>query len=103
MDPMLTRVCWSKKGHQHLLQGRREIYRFISDYSSRFSVEKMCKVLKVSRSGYYHSLKALESKRAQENKNLLSLIKQEHKKSKQRGPQSGLGLRSMAVPEYIKL
>jgi transposase InsO family protein len=44
----------------------------------------MCKVLKVSRSGYYHSLKALESKRAKENKNLLSLIKQEHKKSKER-------------------
>lgn len=44
----------------------------------------MCKVLKVSRSGYYHSLKASESKRAQENANLLSLIKQEHKKSKER-------------------
>jgi transposase InsO family protein len=44
----------------------------------------MCKVLKVSRSGYYNSLKCTVSKRAKENANLLSLIKQEHKKSKER-------------------
>jgi putative transposase len=44
----------------------------------------MCKVLKVSRSGYYHSLKGSVSKRTQENKNILSLIEQVHKKSKQR-------------------
>jgi len=27
---------YTKKGHQHLLQGRREIHQFISKHSSRF-------------------------------------------------------------------
>lgn len=44
----------------------------------------MCEVFKVSRSGYYDSLKGTVSKRAKENQELLSLIKEEHKKSKQR-------------------
>ncbi|EMR04525.1 insertion element IS2 transposase InsD [Cesiribacter andamanensis AMV16] len=44
----------------------------------------MCKVFKVSRSCYYDSLKGSVSKRAKENEKLLTLIKQEHKKSKQR-------------------
>jgi putative transposase len=42
----------------------------------------MCKVFKVSRSGYYGSLKGAISQRAQENEKLLSLIKEEHKKSR---------------------
>ncbi|PRY09892.1 transposase-like protein, partial [Pontibacter ummariensis] len=88
-----------KKGHQHLLQGRREIYRFIACQSSRFPVDKMCEVLKVSRSGYYSSLKGTVSKRAKENQELLSLIKQEHKKSRQRygSPRISQALRANQV------
>lgn len=41
-------------------------------------------MLKVSRSGYYGSLKGAVSRRAQENEKLLSLIREEHRKSKQR-------------------
>lgn len=44
----------------------------------------MCAVLKVSRSGYYDSLKGSVSDRAKENEKLLSLIREEHRKSKQR-------------------
>jgi putative transposase len=44
----------------------------------------MCGVLQVSRSGYYGSLKGSVSKRAKENEKLLSLIKEEHQKSRQR-------------------
>ena len=44
----------------------------------------MCQVLKVSRSGYYDSLKGSISSRAQENEQPLSMIRQEHSKSKQR-------------------
>lgn len=41
-------------------------------------------MFKVSRSGYYDSLKGVVSQRAQENEKLLSLIKEEHKKSRRR-------------------
>jgi putative transposase len=44
----------------------------------------MCKVFQVSRSGYYESLAGSVSRRAQENKKLLVLIKEVHQKSKQR-------------------
>lgn len=53
-------------------------------YSARFPVEKMCQVLNVSRSGYYDALKGSVSSRARENGQLLSLIREEHSKSKQR-------------------
>lgn len=49
-----------------------------------FPVERMCKVFKVSKSGYYASLKRPQSKRGQQNQEILSLIRHEHKKSKQR-------------------
>ena len=41
-------------------------------------------MFKVSRSGYYNSLKGAVSKRARENQRLLSLIREEHQKSRQR-------------------
>ena len=44
----------------------------------------MCKVFKVSRSGYYKYREGLVSKRAQENENLLVLIQKVPQKSKQR-------------------
>lgn len=44
----------------------------------------MCEVFKVSRSGYYNSLRGTVSKRARENEKLMSLIREEHRKSRQR-------------------
>ena len=41
----------------------------------KFPVEKMCSVLEVSKSGYYHWLKSGPSKLWQENQKLSSLIK----------------------------
>ncbi|WP_439651223.1 IS3 family transposase [Pontibacter harenae] len=75
------------------------MYGFITAHSSRFPVEMMCRVLKVSRSGYYGSLKGSVSKRAKENEKLLSLIKEEHKKSKGRygSPRISKALRSKDV------
>ncbi|MCC9167221.1 IS3 family transposase [Pontibacter harenae] len=71
----------------------------MSSHSSRFPVEKMCKVFKASRSGYYDSLKGSISKRAKENEKLLDLIKEEHKKSKQRygSPRITKALKNRAV------
>jgi transposase InsO family protein len=44
----------------------------------------MCKVFQVSRSGYYEYLEGSVCKRAQENENILALIKDVHQKSRQR-------------------
>jgi len=42
-----------KKGGEHLLQDRQQIFQFIMDYAQEFTVERMCRVFKVSKSGYY--------------------------------------------------
>ena len=50
---------------------------------SKFPIEKMCKVFKVSCSGYYSSIGRKQSKRAVENRKILDQIHQVHKDSKQ--------------------
>src|SRR3972149_723698 len=57
-------------------------YRFIDRYSSEFRVERMCKVLGVSRSGYYGWRKRPQSKRRRENDQVLMEIQKSHKRSK---------------------
>lgn len=49
---------------------------------TKFPVEKMCKVLKVSKSGYYKWLKSKPPKRFKENQVLLMKIREIHNKSK---------------------
>ena len=49
-----------------------------------FAVEKMCKVFKVSRSGYYDWLNRKPSTRQVDNQEALKLIREIHKKSKGR-------------------
>ncbi len=58
-------------------------YEFIHSYRSAFRVEKMCRVLQASRSGYYSWIGRPESKRSQENRNLLQAIKYIHEDSKE--------------------
>ena len=53
-------------------------------YRKTYSVSGMCRVLGVSRSGYYDWLKAPELPRAIENRELLILIKEIYAESKQR-------------------
>ena len=53
-------------------------YAFINAHRFVYRVEKMCKVLEVSRSGYYRWLKQPESKRDKENRELIETIKQIH-------------------------
>jgi len=52
------------------------------DYRKEFPVEKMCKVFKVSRSGFYRNLRAPLSSRDNENRMLLFEIRRVHEKSK---------------------
>jgi len=48
----------------------------------KFAIEKMCKVLNVSRSGYYSWLKKKPSKREVENQEILNQIRQVHLESR---------------------
>ncbi|MEW6003391.1 MAG: IS3 family transposase [Nitrospirota bacterium] len=70
-----------KKAFGHILTTRQKKYRFIEEHRGEFRVEKMCKVLKVSRSGYYAWRIKKPGKRQQENQSLLVRIQEIHKQS----------------------
>ena len=53
----------------------RQTYTFIKANRRQHSVQRMCEVLEVARSGYYEWLKTPLSNRAQEDARLLRLIK----------------------------
>ena len=57
-------------------------YGFIKMYRFEHRVKKMCRVLEVSRSGYYNWLKRSESKTARENRAIIEKIKIVHADSK---------------------
>lgn len=54
----------------------------MKDYRREFPIGKMCKVFKVSRSGFYKSLHYLPSERDHENRMLLFEIRRIHKQSR---------------------
>lgn len=58
-------------------------YEFIHRYRSKFRIGKMCRVLCVSRSGYYDWIDRPDSNRAKENRVLLGVIKEIHKSSRE--------------------
>lgn len=68
----------------HLHQERPVKYKFIQDYTEVFPVVRMCKVMEVSKSGYYKWLTALPSKRTLFNKELLLRIRTAYEQSKKR-------------------
>ncbi|WP_159022871.1 IS3 family transposase [Formosa sp. L2A11] len=70
-----------KKGDWHLLRERQEKYRFIKQHLLKFPVEAMCKVLKVSKSGYYYWLGSGPSKLWVENQKISSLVRSIFEKS----------------------
>jgi len=57
-------------------------FQFMKDHNKEFCIEKMAKVLKVSRAGYYKFLKATPSKRKLENKELIKKIRKAYEKSR---------------------
>ena len=54
----------------------------MEDHREVFRVKKMCKVLKVSRSGYYVWRKHMPSKRMKANEWLLERVREIYKKSR---------------------
>ncbi|MFC6096442.1 IS3 family transposase [Flavobacterium qiangtangense] len=65
-----------KKGRSHVFQERCEIYQFIVSYKHSYPIEKMCSVLKVSRSRYYRWFSGGPSNRSIENSLFTDLIKE---------------------------
>jgi len=57
-------------------------YQFIDTYRSEFAVERMCRVLKVSKSGYYAWRVRPQSNRARDNEQLDHHIKTIYRKNK---------------------
>ena len=57
-------------------------YRFMQEHEEQFRIGTMCRVLLVSRSGYYSWRNRPQSRRAKENERLLVRIEAAHKKSK---------------------
>lgn len=58
-------------------------YAFIAAHAGEFPVLVMCRVLRVTRSGYYAWLRYPESKRARENERLLTRIRIVYKENKE--------------------
>ena len=58
-------------------------FEFMKQYQESFCVEKMAKLLKVSRSGYYNFLRRGISERERENGRLKEKIKEIHKSSRE--------------------
>lgn len=63
-----------KKSYQHFLQERQDKYRFIKRHKFKYPVDKMCKVLKISRSSYYNWLHAEPSKPHIENNQIMLCV-----------------------------
>jgi putative transposase len=57
-------------------------YAFIREHENEFRVARMCRVLQVSRSGYYHWVDRPESRRAREDRALLEHIRRVHLQSR---------------------
>jgi transposase InsO family protein len=57
-------------------------YWFIDQHRSLYGVQKMCRVLEVSRSGYYGWKRQPQSKRQKENEKILMEIRESHKNSR---------------------
>ena len=57
-------------------------YGFIRAHQDQFKVSRMCEAFEISRSGYYGWRDRKESKRAEENRTVLSQIHKVHERSK---------------------
>jgi len=62
-------------GRQHHSRGVRAKYAFIKAHRNEFDTAMMCRVLEVSRSGFYEWLRKPLSDRAREDQRLLRLIR----------------------------
>jgi hypothetical protein len=71
-------------------------YAFIRDKREEFELKRMCRVLQVSRSGYYDWARREESKRSQQDRALLKEIRKVHEAT-----QGGLRCHQVRIPTQI--
>src|SRR3972149_4072872 len=71
-----------KKSVGHLLKTPQMKYWFMDQHRSWHGVQRMCRVIGASRSGYYRWRKQPQSKRQKENEKILIEIKESHKNSR---------------------
>ncbi len=57
-------------------------YQFLKENQNKYNIKKACKILKISRSGYYDYLHRRKSKRSIENEALSEIISDISKKTK---------------------
>jgi len=74
-------------------------YAFIAAHAGQFSIQRMCKVLRVGRSGYYAWTKRPPSARAQANQELLERIRDAYQASRQSygSPRLHVALRKQGI------
>lgn len=74
-------------------------YAFIAAHAGQFSIQRMCNVMRVGRSGYYAWVKRPASSRAQANQALLALIRVAYQDSRQTygSPRLHLALRQQGI------
>jgi hypothetical protein len=72
----------SKKSVGHFLKTPQMKYWFMDQHSSTHGVQKMCRVIGASRSGYYRWKIQPQSERQKENGKILMKIKESHKNSR---------------------
>ncbi len=70
-----------KKGANHLLLGRQERYKFISENTEIFPIRKMCQVFHVNPSCYYKWIKRKQTKRSLRKTLIISEIQKIHNAS----------------------
>lgn len=63
---------------------RQQVFQFIRDWHHQFGVERMCRVLKVTKSGYYHWKDRKPSRRDIERQEITFQIKKVYNESKSR-------------------
>lgn len=75
-------------------------YCFVDNYREAFRVKKMCKVLKISKSGYYRWRRQEPSMRQQENEILLDHIEAvyEHSRGTYGSPRVAIELKERGIP-----
>ncbi|MDO8746790.1 MAG: IS3 family transposase [Thermodesulfovibrionales bacterium] len=71
-----------KKAFGHLLKTPQMKYWFMDQHRSWHGVQRMCRVIGASRSGYYGWRRQPQSKRHKDNEKILMEIKESHKNSR---------------------
>ena len=77
------RASHIKKGGRLLCQGVSLRFQFISDNRGQFNLSAMCRIMSVSRSGFYEWLSRPASKRSKEYQALKADIRVIHEKNRQ--------------------